>query len=212
LPAGSGISTPSSMTASKFTANEPSRPHDEPGNVSLGFLGLFAHIKLEAYHSIGVAILDAGLTCSATLPCPAEMGGSIHIHGTGSSIIDTIFVCRASGEAKLRHIFSTRDELIRIVRDELGQLRLAGVEPTAGDIRCIAFGHLTRMAIWTLRRGWDVSASTSDKLARFAGAIRALGHYQVVIDTLASPAERRIPSSLQTLPLFHRDERDAVSF
>ena len=39
----------------------------------------YHHNKLEAYHSIGVAILDAGLTCSATLPCPAEMGGSIHI-------------------------------------------------------------------------------------------------------------------------------------
>ena len=40
------------------------------------------------------------------------------------------------------------EELTRIVRDDLGQLRLAGVKPTAGDIRCITFGHLTRMAIW----------------------------------------------------------------
>lgn len=172
----------------------------------------YHHNKLEAYHSIGVAILDAGLTCSATLPCPAEMGGSIHIHGTGSSIIDTIFVCRVNGEAKRRHIFNTMEELTRIVRDELGQLRLAGVKPTAGDIRCIAFGHLTRMAIRTLRSVWDVSASTSDKLARFAGALRALGPYQIVIDTLSAPAESRVAPSLQTLPLFHKDERDAVSF
>ena len=49
----------------------------------------FHHNKLGAYYAVGVAILDAGLTCTATLPCPAEMGGSIHIHGTGSSIVDT---------------------------------------------------------------------------------------------------------------------------
>ena len=57
----------------------------------------YHHNKLEAYQAIGVAILDAGLTCSASIPCPAEMGGSIHIHGTGSSIVDTVFVCRSTG-------------------------------------------------------------------------------------------------------------------
>ena len=53
----------------------------------------YHHNKLEAYYAIGVAILDAGLACTAALPCPAEMGGSIQIHGTASSIIDTVFVC-----------------------------------------------------------------------------------------------------------------------
>ena len=57
----------------------------------------YHHNKLDAYCAIGVAILDAGLVCSASLPCPAEMGGSIHIHGTASSIVDTVFVCRTSG-------------------------------------------------------------------------------------------------------------------
>ena len=42
----------------------------------------YHHNRIEAYHAIGVAILDAGLTCSASATCPAEMGGSIHIHGT----------------------------------------------------------------------------------------------------------------------------------
>jgi putative DNA methylase len=172
----------------------------------------YHHNKLEAYHSVGVAILDAGFTCSASLPCPAEMGGSIHIFGTGSSIIDTIFVCRKNGEADRRHIFDTMDGLTRIVRDELGQLRLAGVKPTAGDIRCITFGHLTRMAIWVLRPTWDVSAATMDKLARFAEALKALGPYQVVIDTLAAVAENRIAPPVEALPLFQKDERDAVSF
>ena len=59
----------------------------------------YHHNQLDAYCAVGVAILDAGLVCSASLPCPAEMGGSIHIHGTSSSIIDTVFVCRGSGAA-----------------------------------------------------------------------------------------------------------------
>ena len=36
----------------------------------------YHHNKIEAYHAIGVAILDAGLLCTASIPCPAEMGGS----------------------------------------------------------------------------------------------------------------------------------------
>ena len=61
---------------------------------------------MEPYHAIGVAILDAGLICSASIPCPAEMGGSIHIHGTGSSIVDTIFVCRDHGKDSDRYRFA----------------------------------------------------------------------------------------------------------
>ena len=29
----------------------------------------YHHNKIEAYYAVGVAILDAGLTCSASLPC-----------------------------------------------------------------------------------------------------------------------------------------------
>jgi putative DNA methylase len=172
----------------------------------------YHHNKLEAYHSIGVAILDAGLTCSASLPCPAEMGGSIHIFGTDSSIVDTIFVCRSNGEANRQHLFNSMEELTGMVRDDLGQLRLAGVDPTVGDIRCIIFGHLTRMAIWLRRPTWDASASTAEKLEKFAATLSTLGSYQVVIDTLSSPAETRRAPSVHTLPLFYRDARDAVAF
>ncbi len=58
----------------------------------------YHHNRIDAYYPVGVAILDTGLTCSASLPCPAEMGGSIHIHNTDSSIIDTVFVCRSTGK------------------------------------------------------------------------------------------------------------------
>ena len=170
----------------------------------------YHHNKLEAYHSIGIAILDAGLTCSASLPCPAEMGGSIHIQGTGSSIIDTVFVCRSYGEANQRQLFTSMDELCRIVRDDLGQLRIAGVKPTLGDVRCIAFGHMTRMAIWQLRPSWDVTLPTEKKLELFSATLGALGPYQVVIDTVLK--ENPGPGVIANLPLFKKDERDAVAF
>jgi putative DNA methylase len=172
----------------------------------------YHHNKLEAYHAIGVAILDAGLTCSATLPCPAEMGGSIHIHGTGSSIVDTVFVCRTNGEVKSAQLFGSIAELGRIVRDDVGQLRLAGVSATTGDIRCIIFGHLTRMAIWNLRSNWNAHAPTAEKLSAIAKSLGALGDYQNLVDTLILPAEGRIAPPVHALPLFAKDERDAVSF
>ena len=77
----------------------------------------FHHNKIEAYYAVGVAILDAD-SLHATLPCPAEMGGSIHIHGTGSSIIDTVFVCRARRAPARRAAGSSTDGS----SDELAQL------------------------------------------------------------------------------------------
>ena len=65
----------------------------------------YHHNQLKAYYAVGVAILDSGLTCSASLPCPAEMAGSIHIHGTASSIVDTVFVCRSNGSAPRQWLF-----------------------------------------------------------------------------------------------------------
>ena len=110
----------------------------------------YHHNRLEAYKSIGVAILDSGLICSTTFPCPAEMGGSIHIHGTGSSIIDTIFVCRKTGAVQRNLLFETAAQLIAILQSEISQLKKAGVRTTAGDLRCMLYGHLTRMAVWNL--------------------------------------------------------------
>ncbi|MBJ7532729.1 DUF1156 domain-containing protein [Rhodomicrobium vannielii ATCC 17100] len=171
----------------------------------------YHHNKLEAYHSIGVAILDAGLTCSASLPCPAEMGGSIHIHGTESSIIDTVFVCRSNGEANRRQLFHSPEELMRVVRDDLAQLRIAGVKPTAGDVKCIIFGHMTRMAIWLLRPTWDASAKTSLKLERLRQTLTAFGPHQHIVETLTTAVETKAAAAIG-LPLFNKEELDAVAF
>ncbi len=162
----------------------------------------FHHNQLEAYQAVGVAILDSGLTCTATLPCPAEMGGSIHIHGTGSSIIDTVFVCRAQGGTRRGQLFETKAELVRVVGGELEELRAAGVKPTAGDIRCILCGHLTQLAVWQLRDGWKRSLSTMERLQRISSAITAFGDLQTLIHSVTAMLKPATPRMDDTLPLF----------
>ena len=173
----------------------------------------YHHNKLDAYCAVGVAILDAGLVCSASLPCPAEMGGSIHIHGTSSSIIDTVFVCRNSGTTPESWLFDTPERLVEIVGEDLVHLASTGRTPTYGDTRCIVLGHLTRMAVWVLRDGWEGSRPTAERIATVRERITGYGDP----DRLA----RRVPPAKPhaDLPLFScrttgtGDEvRGAVSF
>src|SRR3984957_10809069 len=171
----------------------------------------FHHNKLEAYEAVGIAILDAGLTCSASLPCPGEMGGSIHIHGTGSSIVDTVFVCRAQGSTHQDQLFKTPKQLILLVRRELSQLRAAGMRPSAGDIRCIVYGHLTRMAVGELRKGWNTKLLTAERLIRFRAEIESYGEVQAIIDELVK-SQHRISEAAVSIPVFSQEIRDAVSF
>ena len=124
----------------------------------------FHHNRLEAYAPIAVAILDSGLHCTASIPCPAEMAASIHIHGTGSSIIDSIFVCRSTNTTPPKWLAKSADELQEIVGQDLESLRTGGVCPTKGDIRCIVFGHLTRLAVAHFRKSWMANRPTLDRL------------------------------------------------
>lgn len=158
----------------------------------------YHHNKLEAYFAVGVAILDAGLTCSASLPCPSEMRGSIHIHGTASSIVDTVFVCRDRGRVPRQWIFSSAEELAAIVARDLAQLSEAGVKPTKGDKRCIIFGHLTRMAVWNLRQHWDRTRLVSEKLEHFGRVVSELGDPEQLLEHLTSGKRLSAPAG----PLF----------
>jgi hypothetical protein len=172
----------------------------------------YHHNTLDAYRAIGVAILDASFVCSATLPCPAEMGGSIHIHGTGSSIVDTVFVCRTEGSQAAQRLFSSIAELTPIVADELEQLRAAGMKPSAGDIRCITYGHATRMAIWKLRKEWQAHQATKEKLARFSEALATLGELDSVIRQLRPATPITSPNVPTVAPILKKQRsRDAVA-
>lgn len=173
----------------------------------------YHHNQQQAYLAAGMAILDAGLTCSASLPCPAEMGGSIHIHGTGSSIVDTVFVCRDRGTTPRAWLFDDAQQLAGIMTGELADLRTADMKPTAGDIRCIAYGHITRMAVWNLRPLWDASHPTEKKLAIIRAAMDAIAS---VGDVMACLEGVPVPQPVIEGALFTRHEAkellDAVTF
>jgi len=140
----------------------------------------YHHNNLEAYYPVVVAILDAGLTCSASLPCPAEMGASIHINGTGSSIIDTIFVCRQTGSMQRKWLADSPNEVARIVEKDLELLKTGNVKPTPSDIRCITYGHLVRLAIWTLRLEWEKTEPTITRIARVKDWLQHFGNWTEV--------------------------------
>jgi len=146
------------------------------------FAFTYHHNTIEAYYPVAVAVLDAGLACTASIPCPAEMSASIHINGTGSSIVDTVFVCRSTGTVSRRTLAFTSEGIARLVADDIEALRAGGVRLTKGDVRCIAYGHLIRLAIWKLRPEWSSGAPTQSKLRAIASMVDALGGWQRVVE------------------------------
>jgi adenine-specific DNA methylase len=172
----------------------------------------YHHNRQSAYQAAAMGILDAGLTCSASLPCPAEMGGSIHIHGTRSSIVDTVFVCRDRGTTPRALLFKNAEQLARLMAGELTELRTAGMKPTAGDIRCIAFGHITRMAIWSLRAGWDDTLPTAKKLAIIRSAMDAIATVDDTQAEIEAVKPQLVNIGARERQKENKEEVDAVAF
>ncbi len=175
----------------------------------------YHHNKLEAYYPISVSILDSGLTCSASLPCPAEMGGSIHINKTGSSIIDTVLICRSTGKVPRRWISENAEEIAGLIRDDIDKLRVGKVSPTRGDIRCIIFGHLARLAVWGLRKTWNRTKPVEEKLQDVADYIQDIGGLQAVEqclrdDLLQTPQTQNAISREDKVT--YRTNGDEISF
>lgn len=156
----------------------------------------YHHNDLAAYHPLAVAILDAGLTCSASLPCPAEMGASIHINGTGSSIIDTVFVCRSTGTVPRKCVVDSIDRVAELVNDDLDKLRSGNVKLTTGDMRCIAYGHLIRLAIWNLRKTWEKDTDIKKRLSTVSSWILEFGGWAEIEKRLLEPGDSFCDSPL----------------
>jgi len=145
----------------------------------------FHHNQIMPYCAVAVSLLDSGMVASAALPCPAEMTGSIHIRGTGSSIVDSVFVCRSTGRMPRRWLADSPASLAELVASELVQLEAARVKPTKGDARCIISGHLTRLAVWHLRDGWNREAATVNRLEAVKRWIDSFGGVPSVENELA---------------------------
>ena len=146
----------------------------------------YHHNQLDAYLPLAVALFDAGLVCSASLPCPAEMGASIHINGTGSSIVDTVFVCRSTGSFPKRWLAHDAKGVAPIIQEDLKMLADGGLKATQGDIRCICCGHLTRLAIWNLRSRWDAKIEVSKRMGIVQRWFCDFGGLGAVLEALES--------------------------
>ena len=129
------------------------------------------------------------------------MGGSIHIHGTASSIIDTVFVCRSTGTVPGRWLADTSDGIAAIVAEDVASLKAAGRSPTRGDTRCVLFGHLTRLAVWDLRQDWDETLPTARKIAIFEDSVASLGAPDSIIGAVQ-------PVGMSPDPLFEATIRE----
>lgn len=150
------------------------------------FVFTFHHNALEGYYPVVIALLDSCLVCTASLPCPGEMGASIHINGTGSSIVDTVFVCRKQGFVRRSELPDQAADLAHLVARDVELLREAGMRPTKGDIRCIAYGHLSRWAVWRLRTAWDDMLGFDAKLARVTSLMSAGDAWPRLADKVAA--------------------------
>jgi adenine-specific DNA methylase len=135
------------------------------------FVFTYHHNKIAAYTPLVVAMLDAGLACTAVLPAPGEMEASLHIHGTGSSVLDSVFILRAADQG-LEDTAVTRElpeakTLEGLLAENLAAVAAGGVKVTLGDARCLFSGHVARLCSLNLSRtGWDAEAPLDDRLAR----------------------------------------------
>ena len=175
----------------------------------------YHHNRIDAYYPAAVAILDAGLTCSASLPCPAEMGASIHISGTKSSILDTVFVCRLTGRIPAKWIVDSPEGVAGLVRMDLEKLQSPNFTATLGDIRCIIYGHLTRLAVWSLRQDWNKHLPTDRRLHAVAHWISNFGDLAAVercLDDVLSVSPPLQNMAAQETQAPYGDIHDQVSF
>jgi adenine-specific DNA methylase len=122
------------------------------------FVFTYHHNDPAAYVPVVVAVLDAGLDCTATLPVPAEMEASLHINGNDSSILDSVFVCRRHAQ------YLDERSVHEAVEQDAEAMVQAGVRVSDSDRRCLWAGHVARRAINRLRDCWDTSMSISEKM------------------------------------------------
>ena len=146
----------------------------------------YHHNRRCAYHAVAVAILDAGLVVTAAIPCPAEMSGSIHITGTKSAIVDTVFVCRSESNGGGTNSIGEPDRLEELLETDLAKLRAGGVKPRSGDIRCLALGHVTRKAVAKLWTSWDRTMPTRVKIDRVAKSMDEVADIDPVAERVLS--------------------------
>ncbi|HEY1353095.1 MAG TPA: hypothetical protein VGF67_26065 [Ktedonobacteraceae bacterium] len=146
------------------------------------FVFTYHHNDPLAYVPLAVALLDAGMNCSATLPAVAEMQASLHLCGTASSVVDSVFVCRAGVLPQVP------EDLERHTAADIRALRSAGLQVSEGDMRCLAAGHIARMVINRLFPTWNAQASLHERMGCVReGMVQRSSHLR--LQAMLSPLE-----------------------
>jgi len=165
----------------------------------------YHHNSIEAYLPIAVAILDSGFISTASIPSPSEMNASIHISGTNSSRIDTLFICRSAKSLSYNQFLYSPEEIAKFVDIDISNLIKAKLKPTKGDIRCIAYGHMIRSVIAYLCPNWDKDKSTKERLNSVRMAIEEISE----LDTLQRCLKSNLVQPMQSkLGLDHYPKHD----
>ncbi len=141
------------------------------------FVFTYHHNDPTAYLPIVVAVLDSGLDCTATLPAAAEMTASLHIARTGSSVLDSVFICRNRSDwekSKRKNLGDISSALQHALQRDAETMAAAGLRLSNGDLRCLAAGHMARFAITSLRPTWDADITPELKLARAREGVEML--------------------------------------
>lgn len=129
------------------------------------FVFTYHHNDPSAYYPPVVALLNARLYCTSVLPVPAEMGASMHIKGTASSVLDSVFVCR---KGVVQPKIGRRSLLAKVrtqLAEDVSALRSAGLEVTRGDIACLLYGHVSRATVSELYADWDTELGVRAQLS-----------------------------------------------
>jgi len=149
----------------------------------------YHHNDPDAYGPIVLAILDAGLEVTAVFPAPGEMAASLHIAGTKSSVLDSVFVCR-DREFVAQHPNApmvSRD-VEALIAIDIAAMAEADYDCTDGDILCLRAGYLAAIAVADLSETWDPIADLSQRVQRVRGHMATLvaqAPAESVVDALA---------------------------
>lgn len=156
------------------------------------FVFTYHHNDPTAYAPLIVATLDAGLSCSEVLPAAAEMSASLHIAGTNSSVLDSVFVCRKAKSKPAKKasatfpLFGLWNDFAERLLTDTKKMAEAGVKIGIGDVRCLGSGLVAKLAASELATGWQGNLETSAKLRGAEQAIAAASKAVCFDDAVAS--------------------------
>jgi hypothetical protein len=147
----------------------------------------FQQDDVAAYTPLAVALLDAGLTCSASFPYPLAVDARV-------STLGTVFTCRSTGRLPRAWVTDTPVGIAALVHADRARLRQGGLFITRRDERCLACAHLLRLTVWYLRRLWGRDLPVHQRLAAVRHTIELLGGVDAVLaglDGMSGVMDRR---------------------